>query len=84
MCRFIIVTGNEFGTTFFTMDDIFKMLEGMDRGLKYNYQGTVAKEGEKTLTRDQLEQLMSRINKQGMPRHTHNMIQRNNKLETTT
>ncbi|XP_060577502.1 uncharacterized protein LOC132734719 isoform X5 [Ruditapes philippinarum] len=59
------VTGREFGTKYFTMDDIFKMLEGMDRGLKYNYQGTIAKEGEQALTRNQLEQLMSRINKQG-------------------
>ncbi|XP_053373770.1 uncharacterized protein LOC123532644 isoform X6 [Mercenaria mercenaria] len=57
--------GGELGTASFTMDDIFRMLAGMDNGISYNYQGLEAKKDEKTLTRKQLEKLMTQIRNKG-------------------
>jgi hypothetical protein len=48
-------------TARFTLQDIDNMLQGMDQGRSYNYQGTEAKPGELTLTRKQLEKFRAEL-----------------------
>ena len=49
----------------FTLQDIERMLTGMDNGIMYNYNGQRAQPGEKQLTRDQLIQLKNVLAEKG-------------------
>jgi hypothetical protein len=52
-------------STSFTLNDINRMLSGMDGGMSYNYIGQEAQAGEQTLTRDYLTRLLNQLNPQG-------------------
>jgi hypothetical protein len=54
-------TGNTMKTASFTMDDIIRMKNGMERGLKFNFQGLEAASGELALTLEQLNQLEANL-----------------------
>jgi hypothetical protein len=63
-------TGGSMGgfmrTASFTMDDIIRMKNGMERGARFNYQGREAAPGEITLTLEQLNQFEADLRSKGI------------------
>jgi hypothetical protein len=49
----------------FTLQDIDRMLTGMDNGFIYNYNGQQAQPGEKTLSRNELNQFKKELAEKG-------------------
>ena len=50
----------------FTLDGVQNMIDRMKLGSVFNYQGNIASPGEGTMTMDQLLQLRSRLQPQGL------------------
>lgn len=48
----------------FTIADVEQMLQGMSRGIQYNYQGLEASPGEPVLTREYLSNLLNQLDPQ--------------------
>lgn len=48
----------------FVVADVERMLQGMDRGIQYNYQGLEATPGEPVLTREYLSTLLKQLDPQ--------------------
>lgn len=49
----------------FTLDQIRNMIAGTESGVRYNYQGQPAREGQRTLTMGQLQRFLNEILSQG-------------------
>jgi hypothetical protein len=49
----------------FKIDDIRRIAKGMESGLKYNYQGQIASEGQRTLSQPVLRRYLQQIETTG-------------------
>jgi hypothetical protein len=49
----------------FTLADLERMKQGITTGLKYNYQGQLATQGQATLTAGQIDELIAKLKSKG-------------------